>query len=273
MTRERARAFSFAARFLPRRVQSDVYTLYAFCRVVDDLVDDPPPSWSREQVRGQLVVWQRWLALSPLPPDGSALTAALADVLRRHEIPSRHLIDLIEGCKGDLDRPRFETFAQLERYCYQVGGTVGLTMCPILGVEHPKGVACARDLGIAMQLTNVIRDVAEDVAMGRHYLPAAELRAYGCRQATPESGGDLPGVIRFQCDRARSYYRGGLEGVRWIEPAARFAIQLAGTLYAAILDKVAQQRYDVYARRASTSLREKLWLAVRVRLGTGLTGP
>lgn len=251
-------------------MRPDVYALYAFCRTVDDLVDEPPNGLSQEQVREQLAEWQRWLADTPVPPNGSAITNALAAVVNRHRIPQRHLIELVEGCKSDLGEPRFERFDELERYCYQVGSTVGLAMCPILGVSEAGGLACARDLGMAMQLTNVLRDVREDVAMGRHYLPANELRAFGCSVEAPNEEGDLPGLIRLQSERARRYYASGRAGIRWVQPAARFAIALSAALYEAILDKIAEQRFDVYARRASTTLREKVWLAVRLRLTGGI---
>jgi 15-cis-phytoene synthase len=270
MIREHARSFAFAARFLPAAMRPDVHALYAFCRTVDDLVDEPLNGMTREQVRHQLDEWQRWLANTPVPPNGSAMTNALAAVVNRRGIPRRHLIELVEGCKSDLQQPRFERFDELERYCYRVGSTVGLAMCPILGVTAPSGLACARDLGIAMQLTNILRDVREDVAMGRHYLPADELQAFGCLVEAPDERGDLPGLIRLQSDRARRYYASGREGIRWVQPAARFAIRLSASLYEAILDKIAQQRFDVYACRASTTLREKVWLAVRLRLAGGL---
>ena len=245
-----------------------MYALYAFCRTVDDLVDEPPPGMAAPEVRAQLESWQRWLGESPMPANGSAMTTALAEVVNRRGIPADHLIELVEGCKSDLDLPSFREFAELERYCYQVGSTVGLAMCPILGVNDRQGLDCARDLGIAMQLTNVIRDVREDVAMGRYYLPASDLRAFGCSVQASGHSGDLAGLIRFESDRARRYYESGRQGIRWVQPAAQFAIRLAAGLYEAILDKIAQQRYDVYAARASTSLREKVWLALRLRLGS-----
>ena len=266
--REHARSFAFAARFLPSAIRPDVSDLYAFCRTVDDLVDEPASGWTSTQVRRQLEDWQRWLNSSPIAPNGSSATAGLARVMAKYAISPIHLIDLVEGCKSDLDQPRFEDFQQLERYCYQVGSTVGLAMSPILGVTDPRGLACARDLGIAMQLTNVIRDVREDVAMGRYYLPAVEVRAFGCPVEAPERGGDLSGLIRLQCERARGYYRSGLAGIKWVQPGARFGIQLAAALYEAILDKIAQEGYDVYTRRASTTLRQKVWLAFCLRLAS-----
>lgn len=263
---ERARSFAFATRFLPRTMRPDVQALYQFCRTVDDLVDDRPQWFAAEQVREQLEEWQRWLDHSPVPPNGSSVTNGLAGVINKHRIPPRYLIDLVEGCKSDLSAPQFQEFVELRHYCYQVGSTVGLAMCPILKVADPQGLDCARDLGIAMQLTNVIRDVPEDMAMGRCYLPATELRSFDCPvDALP--AGDLTGLIRFQCERAHVYYRAGIAGVASIHPAAQYAIRLAASLYEAILDKIAQQHYDVYACRASTTLHEKVWLAVRLRLG------
>lgn len=264
--RDHAGSFAFAARFLPEAMRPDVYVLYAFCRTVDDLVDESGPGLTPERVREQLEDWQRWLAATPVPPNGSTVTNALAAVVNKHDIPQRHLIELVEGCKGDLAQPHFEVFAELERYCYRVGSTVGLAMCPILGVTASGGLDCARDLGLAMQLTNVLRDVPEDVALGRQYLPASELRAFGCPPKAPNRAGDLAGLVRLQSARARDLYAAGRSGLHFVAPAARFAIALSAALYEAILDKIAEQRFDVYAARAGTTLREKVWIAARLRL-------
>ncbi|MHB8618285.1 MAG: phytoene/squalene synthase family protein, partial [Chloroflexota bacterium] len=150
---------------MPLSIKRDVEDLYAFCRTLDNLVDSPPPGLDPNGVRGKLAAWHEWLRESPLPPGDCPAADALRSVICKYRVPQRHLVDLIEGCRTDLAQPRFEEFAELERYCYQVGSTVGLAMCPILGVTHPRALECARSLGIAMQLTNVLRDVGEDAAL------------------------------------------------------------------------------------------------------------
>src|SRR5579872_1395239 len=125
---ERARSFAFAARFLPAAMRPEVAALYAFCRTVDDLVDEPAPGLTIEQVRRQLAEWRQWLLATPVSANGSAMTNAVAAVINRRGIPQEHLRELLDGCLSDLNRPCFEHFGDLRRYCYQVGSTVGLAM-------------------------------------------------------------------------------------------------------------------------------------------------
>jgi len=264
--RRHGRSFFFASRFLPPPVRTDVFTLYAFCRTADDLVDEHVERHGRSVVLAQLSAWQDWLRARPVAANDSGPTANLAAVINKYGINGGYLAELLEGCKGDLASPSFEEFPQLARYCYQMGSTVGLAMAPVLGVQSKSGLAAARELGMAMQLTNIIRDLRPDVAAGRRYLPAVEVRRFGCQPEAPERSGDLAGLVRFQVGRAREWYQAAQTGFDAIESRSRFAIRLSAALYEAILDRVAAQSYDVYRGRAVTSLAGKLRVAVRLRL-------
>jgi phytoene synthase len=260
----RARTFAFAAALLPAPQREAVTALYAFCRTIDDLVDEPPPGAKPADVRAALADWRGWLA-SGLPPDALPEPAPLAEavraVARRHDVPRQYLLGLIDGVASDLEPARMPTFAALRRYCVQVAGTVGLAMCHVLGARDPGALAAAVELGVAMQLTNILRDVGADLRAGRIYLPIDELATFGY---TPErlldvvASGERPDdafgyLVRFQAARARSYYARGMAGVWLLPRGSRAAILLAARLYRAILDGVEAAGPAILRTRPGTS--------------------
>lgn len=267
----RARTFSFAARFLPAERRLAVESLYAFCRTVDDLADEYPV----EIGRPLLDEWWRWIdalerrrpGAPPAPaPDRAAgenhlLTAALLDVVERFGVPPRSLRLLVEGVRSDTERATIGTFGELQEYCYRVAGTVGVALCHVLGTASPEAYGRAARLGMAMQLTNVLRDVGEDLGRGRVYLPAEDLArfdgaaaALAARRVTPP----FVALMRHEMARARSYYAAGLPGVFLLPAECRLPILVAGRLYRAILGRIEAQAYDVFSRRAATSRPQKL---------------
>jgi phytoene synthase len=283
--RQRARSFALAARLLPPARRRPTTILYAFFRTLDDLVDEPPAGWDRARVGAELDRWEDWLRAG-LPPAGpSPLCQEVSAVVRGHTIPLAPLLAMIEGQRADLWHRPPASFADLKRYCQQVASSVGEAMCYVLGAPSPAALAAARDLGVAMQLTNILRDVGEDLAAGRCYLPADELRRFG--QALDQDGrrvgstgrwaspGDPPwrdprawprdalaALLAFQVERARAYYRRGQHGVWLLPPATRPAILLAARLYERILDCIERGGYDVFGRRAHPGRAEKLLVAV-----------
>ena len=278
---EKARTFAFAARFLPEEERRAVTVLYAFCRVMDDLVDEPQPGSGQLAIREQLAAWRRWLAAGAAgdEPEPRELARALREqVLRRHQVPVALLTTLLDGVESDLEPVRLPDFAALRRYSLQVAGTVGLAMCHVLNARQPETLNAAAELGIAMQLTNVLRDVGGDLRRDRIYLPAEELRRFGYSEARlralAERGEgpdeDFRSLLRFQIARARGYCARGLVGVWTLPPRARPAILAAGRLYRAILDAIEGNGYDVLHRRATTSrlvkAREGLSALVLARL-------
>lgn len=258
LMRRHARSFSLAARLLPRPLQRPTAVLYTFYRTLDDLVDEPPAGWSRGRIAAELDVWESWLR-ADLPPDGpNLLCAEIGSVVRAHGVPRAALLEMIAGQRADLDHVGPPDFAALERYCQQVAGSVGEAMCHVLGASSDAAVGAARDLGVAMQLTNILRDVGEDRAAGRCYLPADELRRFGC---TPEglrvSDPATAALLAFQVRRARAYFGRGRAGVWLLPSGARPAILLAARLYERLLDCITRNDYDVFTRRAHPTRAEK----------------
>jgi phytoene synthase len=271
VTREKAKSFYFAGRFLPAAKRRGVFALYDFCRHVDDLVDErgdrPAP-----EVRQELA------ALATLLRDGGAGRSArwdpLFDTLARRRVPIEPLLELIEGIEGDLDHREIQTEQELLRYCHQVAGVVGLALGPLLGARSTGFETAGAALGIAMQLTNVLRDVGADARLGRIYLPAAELARFGLTREDVLAGtvdDRWRAFMAFQIRRARGYYAEG-ERVVPLFPAdgSRLTVLLMARTYAGILDAIERQGYDVFAGRAHVGPAGKLRILART-LASALT--
>lgn len=227
-----ARSFRWASWFLPDDCRDDAAVVYAFCRLVDDTADETPqPGLARaelERVRAEL---RRELPARPL-------VAAFLDVAERTHMDVRYADELIQGVLSDLGTVAFRTDEELLRYCYRVAGTVGLMMCPILGVREREALAYAIDLGVAMQLTNICRDVLEDARRQRVYLPTQRLNdvevALGELVAQRARGRDVACVVRDLLLLAERYYHSADAGMRYIPARTRLAILVAARLYRAI---------------------------------------
>ena len=269
ITREIARTFYYGSLFLPREKRRAAWALYAFCRIADDIADErdlyPDPM-------ADLARWREALLGAYEGQPRGPVMRAWADTLTRFDVPLQPALDLLSGVEMDISGATFRTFEELRLYCYRVAGTVGLLMAPILGYQDAEALDAAVELGIAMQLTNVLRDLAEDAARGRLYLPTEELAAFGFTRAELERGAITPAFVnlmRFQIERANDYYQRGLRGVRLLDGDARFAIALSGLLYRAILDRIRCCHYDVFSQRIHISTTGKLamlpgaWLRVR----------
>ncbi len=270
VTAEWARSFYFASRFLPRAKRRAVFALYGYCRHADNLVDE----------RGDQSVTDTRLALADLAATVVAIHAgeepaderwlALADTLTRHDVPLAPLLALLDGVATDLDPVAFPDFASLEHYCRLVAGGVGLMLGPVLGAAPERYREPGVGLGVAMQLTNVLRDVGEDLAVGRCYLPADELRQFGVthemlaeRRVTPE----FRALMRFQVARARAWFDAADVVVRLFPgDGSRLTVRLLQRTYAGILDGIERLGYDVFRARAYVSTPRKLAILGRALL-------
>ena len=265
------RTFHFAARFLPHSLRRELVTLYAFFRTLDDLVDAPPANTRPDDVRHELAAWHEWLTnhstgCAPREPLGSNL----AHVTTVRRVPDPIVLDFLAGVSLDLDVRQIGDFAELRRYCYGVAGTVGLALAHVMGATSSHALAAAEHLGVAMQLTNIVRDIGGDLANGRVYLPEDELRAFGLsrsrlielyvRQQGPDER--FRALMRFQIARARQYYARGMAGIWLLPPDCRLPILLAARLYRRILDVIERNGYDVLRERAATGFGEKVREAV-----------
>jgi phytoene synthase len=283
--RARARTFWLAARFLPPDSRRGVAGLYTFARVVDDLVDEPTRSPGPDATLSILRAWRDWLEHpSTTGAPDPRVGAAVLPVLTQHAVPAAYLQLLVDGVTSDVRRGEIESWPELRAYCVQVASSVGLAMCHLLGAGHdPLARQAAIELGIAMQLTNVLRDVGADLQAGRVYLPSTELTAHGSsrehltwlaeRTARGRSPADerFRALMRAQIARARAHYARGLNGVWRLPAETQLAIVLAGQLYSAILDAIEAADYDVFSRRAATSTWFKLGQAIR--WSVALRGP
>ncbi|MBF0532640.1 MAG: phytoene/squalene synthase family protein [Candidatus Omnitrophica bacterium] len=262
ITRQHAKSFYFASRFLSREKRQAAYTLYAVCRISDDAVDQSLDTVFRQN---QLVLIQKNIAAAyagPAPSGG--LWAAFQFVIRQYAIPLWYFEELLDGQAMDLNKNRYANFPELYVYCYKVAGVVGLMMHKIFRCCHPAAVKHAIDLGVAMQLTNILRDIKEDAHRGRIYLPADEMMEYNI-SADDILKGRIPAEWKpfmcFQIQRAREYYSRALPGIKHIESRdARFVARAMAVLYADILTQIEKNQYNVFHQRAHTNHLRKILL-------------
>ena len=262
-----ARSFHFASRFLPRAKRRAVFALYDYCRHADNLVD-LRGSRPAGAVRADLARLGRTVRAlhggADSPPER---WLALGDTLGRYEVPLEPLLALLDGVAMDLEQVRYPDYSSLHRYCRLVAGGVGLMLGPVLGATGSRFRESGVGLGVAMQLTNVLRDVGEDLDHGRLYLPADELARFGLadqdlerREVTPE----FVALMRFQVTRARRLFRAA-DAVVDLFPrdGSRLTVRLLQRTYAGILDAIERRGYDVFRRRAYVSGVRKAGILVR----------
>ena len=262
-----ARSFHFASRFLPHPKRRAVFALYDYCRFADNLVDlrgTRPADEVRAELAALALLIRSLHAGKDAPPER---WLALADTLRRYEVPLEPLLALLDGVAMDLERVRYPDYPTLHRYCRLVAGGVGLMLGPVLGATSSRFREPGIGLGVAMQLTNVLRDVGEDLDSGRVYLPADELARYGMDQIALERREVTPSFValmRFQVTRARRLFLAADDVVHLFpEDGSRLTVRLLQRTYAGILDAIERLGYDVFRRRAYVSGPRKVAILLR----------
>lgn len=274
MTRHHARTFYFASHVLPAQKRGDAYAVYAFCRHADDRIDLAKSEETRllaaKELRDLLeAIYSTLDDTDPLlSPAKHPWVPAFREVIRRRAIPKNYFEDLLEGVEMDLGAVRIKTWEELEKYCYHVASVVGLIMVHVLTEPAPELLRPARDLGTAMQLTNILRDIGEDWQRDRVYLPAEELARYhlGDEDIANANASDMfRAMMRGQIDRARDYYRAAEPGILELpNDGSRYCARLMSIIYGAILDEIERADYEIFARRVRVSMPRKLWLAAGV---------
>lgn len=255
LLREHARTFSFGSRFLSSDRRNAIAATYAWCRIADDIVDDAGEV-APSDIAAALDRWEAELA-EPVHP----VSIAFAVARRRFGIPLQPVHDLLRGMRQDLVPRAYADWAALREYCYLVAGTVGLMAAPVFGCRAERALAHAVDLGIAMQLTNILRDVAEDARLGRVYLPVADMERFGVDPTSVLAGvptGDMTGLMRMEIARARSYYRSGRLGIPALCASGQLTTIAISRLYGEILDRIEGQGCDPFHGRARVSARRKV---------------
>src|SRR5688572_21137472 len=251
ITAEHSKSFYFASWLLPEEKRSAVRALYAFCRTVDDIVDES----SDGEWESHLDYWRTMVEAASFA-ENDMVAAAWADTLTRYHIPRHYALQLIDGVARDLCQIRYQTFDELATYCYGVASTVGLMSMYIVGFKTNEAIPYAIKLGVALQMTNILRDVGEDYQNGRLYLPRQEMAYHGIREEDIAQGrltDNWRQFMKFQIDRTRQLYKESWPGVKMLEREGQLAIGAASVFYSGILDEIEKNDYDVFTRRASLS--------------------
>jgi len=267
--------FYFAFYMLPRAKSDALCALYAFMRLVDDVSDTPDAVAAPGEITSEKkATLSRWRAMLDQAIAGSvsshSILPAFADTLRRYRIPPRYFHDLISGVEMDLTETRYATFGRLREYCYRVAGTVGLTCLHVFGFDNPSAPDLAEKLGIAFQLTNILRDVSGDLAMGRVYLPGEDLERFGCSVEELSRGVVTPSVrelMRFEAERAWQFYAEGSRLLPLVHRDSRAALWALTRIYSSLLARIEDRDFDIFSSRVRLTATEKAGILLRARLG------
>ena len=255
LTSRHSKSFYLSSALLPVAKRQATRALYAFCRVGDDLVDraGSDPETGLQQWRD--------LALAANPQTDDPVVLAWSHARSAYRIPPRYAEQLVDGIGRDLRQTRYATFDELAEYAYGVASTVGLMSMHIIGFSGPEAIPYAIKLGVALQLTNILRDVGEDYQSGRVYLPQADLAAFGVTEDHIAAGRvdqRWRALMRFEIERNRHLYREAWPGIGLLQRDGRFAIAAAATLYRGILDDLEAHDYNNFTRRSYVNKRGKL---------------
>ena len=258
ITRREAKNFYYAFLTLPQERRRAIYVAYAFCRYCDDAVDTAE---SVDQKMATLESLHASLNDAYTGRTSDPLFLALADVADRHDIPEVYFKQVIHGVESDLTKVRYQDFEELRSYCYQVASVVGLICLQIFGYKDDSAREHAIDLGLAMQLTNIARDIQEDLGLGRIYLPQDEIARFGYSEEALEAGivnESFIDLMRFQAQRARGYFDSGFKLLPYLSPRSRACPAVMGQLYSKVLQRIEEAEFDVFQHRISLSKTEKL---------------
>ena len=262
-------SFYYAFLFLPKPRRDAITAFYAFCREVDDVVDemvDPGVAATK------LAWWKSEIAQSFAGQPTHPVTRALMPIVGRYAIEPRHLLAIVEGCQMDLEQTRYLDFVGLQRYCHLVAGVVGEVAANIFGQTQDATTAYAHKLGLALQLTNIIRDVGEDALRGRIYLPVSELQQFDVkaheilkRQPTDDFQPRFMALMRFQAERAHRYYDEAFALLPRTDRRSQKPGLMMASIYRTLLREIECDNFSVLNQRVSLTPLRKLWLAWRVQ--------
>jgi phytoene synthase len=257
----KASNLAFALRVLPSDRRADALVFYRFCRVLDDIADSPRLSTSERGAA--LDAWKLALA------EGTGLPQDLAAIIERHGIDRALLGEILAGVRSDLSVNRYATFEDVRRYCWRVASAVGLVSIRIFGCTQPQSARYAESLGLALQWTNILRDVDEDAANDRIYLPAEDLERFGIRESdllarrTPEN---FPALMEFEAARARGFFDEAAAALTAADRRALLPAEIMREMYARLLRRMEADGFRVFARRYRLGRLEKAWIAARALL-------
>jgi squalene synthase HpnC len=270
--------FYYAFYLLPKPKRDGLAALYAFMRLVDDVADEGRDLAAKQRgladwraaLDDAVIGEERLVDGSAAPAGATEVLPALVDTMQRYKMPARYLHDLISGAEMDLTLRAYPTFDRLREYCYRVAGTVGLTCTHVFGFHDPRALDLAEKLGLAFQLTNIIRDVHEDYAVGRVYIPEEDLARYGVSSqdfGKSEATLGVRELLRFETDRAWQCYEEGSALFGLIDPESRGALWLLAHTYSALLARIESLDFAVFGERVRLSKAEKMLFIAKARFG------
>ncbi len=267
ITKHHAKTFYFASRFLKSDKRNATYVVYAICRISDEIVDNTTVDSCEknlEKLEKNITDAYNQDILD------DAILSAFRQTIRKYKIPKQYFLELIAGMYLDLKKNRYNNFSELSDYCYKVAGVVGLIMLQIFGCKDTRAQSYAIDLGIAMQLTNILRDIKEDYLRGRIYLPEDEMKNFNVTESDISAArvnDNFKQLLKFQIARAKEYYKKAQSGVPLIADInCRFVASAMTNIYSGILNAIENNNYDVFTRRAHVSTLGKITTVLKIIL-------
>ena len=264
IAKEHARNFYYAFRTLPAKKRRAIYAAYAFCRYCDDVADEEHPKYEKDRLFAEL---RHDLTESKAGRSDGPVLQALQDATQAFGIPYEYYEEVIEGVEMDLVKTRFANFDELRDYCYKVASVVGLICIEVFGYEDPKAKEFAIDLGIAMQITNILRDVKEDAERNRIYLPQDDMERFGYTEQDLMNGvvnDAFRNLMAHQVKRARQYFESGKRLFPLLASESRACPMMLHAVYSGVLDRIEDSGYNVFERRIGLNKAEKLAMLARL---------
>ena len=265
--------FYYSFLLLPARKREALFAVYAYCRHTDDIADAEDGASRRSEAIRQ---WRAELKATYAGRPTHPITRALQPAIDRYSIPKSYFEDLIRGVEMDTVRNRYPTFEALYPYCFRVASTVGLICIEVFGCRDPASRRYAELLGVALQLTNILRDLRTDAARGRIYIPQEDLRRFGCGEEEILDGrrtAAFDALMRFECERARAYFRQAWGSFPPKDRAALVAAEAMGRIYYEVLREIERRQYDVFRGRVTLSRIRKIGIAADVWIRNALGLP
>ena len=261
--------YSFLA--LPSEKRKALYSIYALCRCLDDVADK---SVNRLEASESLLRWTNEIINMYKGTPAHPVTVELKPYIDKYCIPQKYFLELVKGVEMDLTTNRYQTFDELHKYCYRVASVVGLICAEVFGYKNAETLGYAVDLGIAMQLTNILRDIKADAAMGRIYLPAEDLRKFNYTETelfSSQYNKAFVELMKFEAQRAWSYYKRAQETLPREDRKAMVAGEIMRAIYSRILDKIEASNYNVYSSTPQLSKLHKIYIAFSTWINIRLT--
>ena len=271
ITAHYSKSFYFSAQMLPREQRWATFALYGFCRHCDNLIDTPRQRTETEILREIQHLTEELQIAYNTGESQDPIIRAFILVAKAYGIPIAYPLDLLNGVAMDVQQVRYKTFDELSLFCYRVAAVVGLMMTSVLGYKDEHAFGYAKQLGIAMQLTNILRDIKEDKEMGRLYIPQTELEQFGVTEQdifnekmTPQ----LRALMKFQVERADQYYTEAMPGISLLKTESQYAIYSAARIYRGILRKIEDRDYNPFLSRVFVSSTQKVGILLHEQIRT-----